>query len=308
MHYWSLLELHCLIGLGLRPCSPVLWGGLTIREACLHAPAAFVSALVQSSHLVHHILGRAPETSSHLAPTIIALAKHSIDDMDVPLRQKVLSHSTDQANYAILVDSAPDSRFRALALFSAISHAGDWLSVVPSHALGLHLLDWEFRLCLQYWLGLQMVEVNTPCPVCQVISDPYGDHQVGCGGNGDRIHRHDSIRGALFSAAQSAALAPRKEVPALIPGISSRPADIYLPNWKRGQPAALDVTVISTLQQQTVEGASDSQGHALTVGRERKLAAHSGACRSVGVHFIPLVVESLGGWDGEAAATIRSIG
>ena len=30
-----------------------------------------------------------------------------------------------------------------------------------------------------------------------------GDHQVGCGGNGDRIHRHYSIRDALFSAAHS---------------------------------------------------------------------------------------------------------
>ena len=153
-----------------------------------------------------------------------------------------------------------------------------------------------------------MVETNTPCPVCQVISDPYGDHQVGCGGNGDRIHRHDSIRDALFSAAQSAALAPRKEVPALIPGNCSRPADIYLPNWRRGQPAALDVTVISALQQLTVEGAADTQGYALTVGRERKLAAHSTDCRSVGVDFIPLVVESLGGWDDEAIATISSIG
>ena len=72
-------------------------------------------------------------------------------------------------------------------------------------------------------------------------SDIYGDHQIGCGGNGDRIHRHDSIRDALFSAAQTAALAPRKEAPALIPGSSSRPADVYLPVWSRGKP---DVTVI----------------------------------------------------------------
>ena len=71
---------------------------------------------------------------------------------------------------------------------------------------------------------------------------------MGCGGNGDRILRHDSIRDAVFSAAQSADLAPRKEVPSLIPGTLSRPADIFLPNWQRGQPAALDVTVISTLQ------------------------------------------------------------
>ena len=66
--------------------------------------------------------------------------------------------------------------------------------------------------------------------VCQVTADAYGDHQVGCGGNGDRIHRHDSIHVAVFSAAQSAALAPRKEAPSVIPGSSSRPAD--MPGWK----------------------------------------------------------------------------
>ena len=143
---------------------------------------------------------------------------------------------------------------------------------------------------------------------CQGAADAYGDHQVGCGGNGDRIHRHDSIREAVYSAAQSAALAPRKEAPSVIPGFSSRPADVYLPNWKRGQPAALDIHVISTMQQQTLVGASTTPGHALRVGEERKMAAHAGPCRAAGVTFIPLVVESLGGWSEEAIYTIKSIG
>ena len=73
--------------------------------------------------------------------------------------------------------------------------------------------------------------------------------------------RHDSLRDALYSAALSAALAPRRKVPSLIPGSRSRPADIYLPNCKRGQPAVLDVMVISTLQQQTITGTSTTQGH-----------------------------------------------
>ena len=106
-------------------------------------------------------------------------------------------------------------------------------------------------------------------------TDANGDHQVGCGGNGDRIFRHDSIRDALFSAAQSVALVPQKEAPSLIPGSSSRPTDVYLPNWVRGQPAALDVTVISTLQQQTVSGAASVPGYALQVGEDRKMAAHA---------------------------------
>jgi len=101
------------------------------------------------------------------------------------------------------------------------------------------------------------------CPVCQNVADTLGDHQVGCGGNSDRISRHNAIRDVVYSAAQSAALCPRKEVPSLIPGSRSRPTDIYLPNWEGGQPAAMDVTVISPLQRLTLSSASSVAGHAM---------------------------------------------
>ena len=55
-------------------------------------------------------------------------------------------------------------------------------------------------------------------------------------------------------------------MPFLIPKSRGRPADIYLPHWNRGQPAVLDFTVISTMQQLTVRGAADSQGNALMLG------------------------------------------
>ena len=131
---------------------------------------------------------------------------------------------------------------------------------------------------------------------------------MGCGRNGDRIFRHDSIRDAIFSAAQSAALAPRKEFPSLIPGCHNRPADVFLPHWDRGLPTALDISVISTLQQRTVHGAAENQGYALSICEERKMATHAASCRAVGVSFIPLAVESLGGWSDVAAKTISRIG
>ena len=232
----------------------------------------------------------------------------SLEDIDVPCRTRPLSSCIDEASLNLLLSSAPDLHSKALAHSTALPHAGDWLNVIPSATLGLHLQDWEFRLCLQYWLGLRMSEEGTCCSICQGPSDAFGDHKVGCGGNGDRIHRHDSIRDALFSAAQTAALAPRKEVPALIPGSRSRPADVYLPNWKRGQPAAIDVTVISTLQQLTLAGAACTPGHALTVAEKRKMAANSESCHALGITFIPLAAESLGGWSSEAIDTISSIG
>ena len=60
------------------------------------------------------------------------------------------------------------------------------------------------------------------------------DHQVGCGGNGDRIARHNAIRDALFAAAQSAALGPKREASGVVPDSNSRPADVYLPTWHHG--------------------------------------------------------------------------
>ena len=101
---------------------------------------------------------------------------------------------------------------------------------------------------------------------------------------------------------------PGRKCLLFFPGTSSRPADVFLPIWKRGQPAALDVTVISTLQNLTVAGVASTKGHALSVARERKMALHSTACHSVGVSFFTLVVESLGGWSDEAIDIIKSIG
>ena len=97
-------------------------------------------------------------------------------------------------------------------------------------------------------------------------------------------------------------------MPSLVPGSASRPADVFLPTWERGQPSGLDVTVVSTLQKRTVVRAASVSGYALLVVRERKMAAHSETCQSVGVSFVPMVVETLGGWDEEAVRTITAIG
>ena len=88
--------------------------------------------------IVAGILGHPPGTSIHLPSTISALAISvgkpewaSIGDIDVPLRQRPLSHVINESSHADLLVGAPDSRSKALALSSAIRHAGDWLNVVP---------------------------------------------------------------------------------------------------------------------------------------------------------------------------------
>ena len=210
--------------------------------------------------------------------------------------------------YQKLLDTSPSTRARALANSSALPHAGDRLNGVPSDVLGLHMQDKEFNSCLKYWLGIPLHSAPHLCPACRTSADEYGDHQVGCGGNGDRITRHNAVRDVIFSAAQSAALGPSREAQGLIPESLSRPADVFLPTWQGGRPAALEVHVISPLQQTLIHEAAFSPGHALEVGVRRKLTTHLQACRSIGVNFIPIVAETLGGLGEEAINIIGAIG
>ena len=69
----------------------------------------------------------------------------------------------------------------------------------------------------------------------------------------------------------------------------------------------MDVTVISTLQQSTVRGSAKNQGHALLVAEKRKFPSYGATCQAVGITFIPLVIESLGGVS-DMADTISSLG
>ena len=285
------------------------------RSAVLHAPAAFISSAASTKTLVERILNRPTNLDAYLEKAVSALPSSSshpewlnLDDIDIPLCQRHLSCAIDEAMYQNLLDTSPSTRACALANSSALPHAGDWLNGVPSDVLGLHMQDKEFNSCLKYWLGIPLHSAPHLCPACRTTADEYGDHQVGCGGNGDRITRHNAVRDVIFSAAQSAALGPSREAQGLIPESLSRPADVFLPTWQGGRPAALDVHVISPLQQTLIYEAAFSPGHALEVGVRRTLTTHLQACRSIGVNFIPIVAETLGGLGEEAINIIGAIG
>ena len=94
-------------------------------------------------------------------------------------------------------------------------------------------------------------------------------------------------------------------MPNLIPDSSSRPADVFLPTWSRGRLAAMDVQVISPLQQHTLGEAASTPGHALQLGVRRKLASHHSACWSVAVEF---VVEILGELVEDSISILHSLG
>ena len=109
-----------------------------------------------------------------------------------------------------------------------------------------------------------------PCPACHNPSDRLGDHALACGTAGERIARHDHLNDALFQAAASANLAPRKEENGLMPGSIARPADVFLPNWTGGRDTAMDVTVVSPLLSRRLAETSATPGRTLTVAFREK--------------------------------------
>ena len=235
----------------------------------------------------------------------------SADDVDIPIHKRCLSRAIDQANFDSLFGEAPDSRSKAL-LSLVFFNSSCWrlASCGTFHFTGLTSSSLRVSVMSEIlnWLGLQIVEEDMLCLVCGCTYDVMGNHCMTCRGNGDLIRKHDSLCDVLYTAAHSAALAPKKEMLSLIPGSLSHPADMYRSCWSRDKPAALNVSVISPVQTLTVEEAAVTQGYSLAVREQQKLRCHHYACHEAGIHFISLAVETFGGWSPGAAATIRRFG
>jgi hypothetical protein len=80
-----------------------------------------------------------------------------------------------------------------------------------------------------------------------------------------------------------------------------------LKSWVRGRDAALDVGVTSPLQNAQVRREADHAGAALEAYKKVKMDKHFEECQQVNVEFIPLIVETLGGWDADAVSTLKRI-
>ena len=186
---------------------PISLGGLGLCRASLHAPAAYISSISSTEWLISDILDGtcSPPPLLSSAFSDFSLGTNNSDwssaaGIEFPLSQKNLSRALDEASYTSLLHEAPNQRFKAFTLSTSMPHAGDWLNVIPSPALGLSVEDLYFHHCLQYWLGTPMFPSEYQCPLCSGMCDVYGDHHVECGGNKDRIHRHDMIRDVVSTS------------------------------------------------------------------------------------------------------------
>ena len=83
--------------------------------------------------------------------------------------------------------------------------------------------------------------------------------------HGIRGGRHDRIRDQIVNEAQRAELNPKKEMPALIPGSQSRPADVFEEGWIDGRRTAFDASVVSPTQDALIDRAAITAASAIVM-------------------------------------------
>ena len=289
---------------------PVSMGGLGFRSALLHSSGAYIAS-IQASELLCQSLALPRSFEVDLSSPINllnTLIQEPVTKEELyGVTQKLKSLKIDLNSISILYQSLTITRDQAILNSLSLPHAGDWLNVVPNPILGLHLHSREFINAVKYRLGVPIFASAGHCPMCRKPSDILGDHAIVCGNRGEVIARHNHLRNALYEAALAANLAPRKEEQALIPSTNNKPADVLISFLTGGQDTALDVTVRSPLSPTYVDRAAQTPGHTLTVAWDSKCMGTFEACAQQGLVFIPLPVETLGGWHDKAADQIRKI-
>ena len=224
-----------------------------------------------------------------------------------------------QREISVLVDTAAASHLleetvveRDLARLRCLKRegAGDWLCALPSKALGLHLRRSEFVAAGRYRLGLPVFSLEAECPMprCRMVSDRYGDHAISCGIGGERIARHNHVRDALVQSAVQAGLGPTREPDGLLPGSDDRPADLLIPFWSGGRDTAIDFTVVNPLQAALVKKTAQDGGSAVEHAHRGKIRKYGERCAAEGLVFVPLAVDTLGGWHPSALAILAMLG
>ena len=313
-------------------------GGLGLRSSAEHSPAAFISSQAACRELCSKLDPKYrsdyESTKSHIVSAIRdfnsavnpeqRLEGNVIEQCP---RQQTLSQAIDTYSLSLMQEAVKeDVSFQAHLNHTTASGAGSWLNILPSKALRTNADPLLYRTMIQRWLRVPILESETHCPYCDEIVNNYADHCLTCSCGGDRTKRHNLLRNEIFFFCSSSGLNPELERPGLLlqqrphvgiyceDGSSTdndnrrRPADIYLPRWRRGIPAALDFAVTSGLRSDLVKK-SAVDGSTATVEYEAFKRTHlntEALCRDEGVNFIPMVCEADGGGWGPAAHKVWS--
>ena len=145
-----------------------------------------------------------------------------------------------------------------------------------------------------------------PCTACGEDSDEFGDHAIGCGKDGGSS---DTMSLGMSSTRLLSRLLLSNRVAVSLPTYQGPRTSLRIFSflWANGREAALDVTVVSSLQTGMVKRAAAEAGSAASRRHQDKMTKHFQNCGREGIQFYPVVVKALGGWHEDAAALITRV-
>jgi len=319
---------------GLRPDSGQ-WGqatlgyknaGLGLRSTEQHAPAAYLASAGGSYGCCARLDATYATDWGHAtaAPdrALARLNSHLPAEEQFTLEaalkagQRTLSQALDKVAFQTR-HTASSMVDRATLISECQPGAYGFLQAVPSTTLGLTFEPALFVEELQSRLCMSVLSDDRWCPLCDAVLDTRGLHARMCACGGDRVVRHNKTRNEVCRRAATAGLNPELEKAGLLlparPDSSTttlrRPADVYLPTWSFGTPAALDFAVTAPQRLENLDQAA-TQPLAAAVAYEQLKKTHLGteaACLANGIQFIPMVAESTGAWAPTAAKVLRRI-
>lgn len=222
-----------------------------------------------------------------------------------PSAQKCLSSLVYDATLASIMRT--DTRNAARLHAVCLPHAHAWLTALPLTDR-LRVPATEFRQAARYRLGICDHSTVATCHECRGAPlGPYHDHALICPGRGDSIIRHNRLVAVVRRHLALAGFAPRTEEPHLLAGTARRPADVYVPCDSDGLPLAIDVTVTSPVSGTALPRAAFAAGHAAAAAELRKRVQNDASCAQAGIRFLPLAVETFGGFGPAATRFLHAL-
>ena len=262
----------------------------------LHAQAATIPGL-QDAAQRYIDMGLGGHVPMNVGMAVSNLARGPLTPVaieDAPAKaQAALSEPVDAKHFDLLRQSATGNDRDRLDACKR-SHAAAWISCFPNKSLGLHLAPPEFQVSCRYWLGITTRAENRG--VLRLGFAMYG--------------RHHAVQECLLSLCKSSSVPARREV--LIDTSGQRPADVYLPNFHRGLPVAIDVTVSHPSQSRAIPGDDVTVSQSASVGAalakvDAKVRKYQAQCDARGVRFQAIAICSFGGWLQEGEELVKEL-
>ena len=277
---------------------PVKKAGLGIRKSADIALPAYLSSVEATYDSAKDIVATYTKSANYLmyidkwkllTNSDIPENSHMQSSWDVPLTIK---------KFDSLLQHSPSCQPRLQSL--SLNYASDWLSAAPCSKVGTLLNNEEIRSSVCFRLGINLYSAH-PCK-CGEVCDEKGVHSFSCSRNNGRIIRHDMLNQVISQALTSVGLTNIKEPSNLHPNL--RPDGITVLPFIRGKSLIWDVTSPHPLANSRLANFLPNK----TSNEAERLKTQKYAPLSKDYHFVPIAIETLGGYGKEATKLITDIG